>query len=91
MGVKKFMFISSSAVYPEVENLIKEDMVKNDAVIVDFGFEKLGNRVAGDVDFNLVASKSSLITPVPGGMGPIVIATFLKNAVEISQNHLLKS
>jgi len=72
-------------------NLIKEDMVKNDAVIVDFGFEKLGNRVAGDVDFNLVASKSSLITPVPGGMGPIVIATFLKNAVEISQNHLLKS
>ncbi len=71
-------------------NLIKEDMVKEGAMIVDFGFEKLRDRIAGDVDFDSVAPKSSLITPVPGGMGPIVIAAFLRNAVQIEQNSLPK-
>ncbi|MEK7121898.1 MAG: bifunctional 5,10-methylenetetrahydrofolate dehydrogenase/5,10-methenyltetrahydrofolate cyclohydrolase [Patescibacteria group bacterium] len=71
-------------------NLIKEDMIKGGVVIVDFGFEKLENKVTGDVDFDSVAPKSSIITPVPGGMGPIVIAAFLKNAVQIVQNSLPK-
>jgi methylenetetrahydrofolate dehydrogenase (NADP+)/methenyltetrahydrofolate cyclohydrolase len=71
-------------------NLIKEDMVKEGAIVVDFGFEKLGEKVVGDVDFDSVAPKSSLITPVPGGMGPIVIAAFLKNAVQVTQDPLLK-
>ncbi len=69
-------------------NLIREDMVKEGAVIVDFGFEKLRDKMTGDVDFNSVAPKSSLITPVPGGMGPIVIAAFLKNVVRIAQDPL---
>lgn len=63
-------------------NLIREDMIKDGAVIVDFGFEKLENKITGDIDFDSVAPKASLITPVPGGMGPIVIAAFLKNAVQ---------
>ncbi len=80
-------------------NLIREDMVKNGAVVVDFGFSARGgsafggenkemDKVAGDVDFNSVAPKSSLITPVPGGMGPIVIVAFLKNAVKLAQDPL---
>ncbi|MBI2068813.1 MAG: bifunctional 5,10-methylenetetrahydrofolate dehydrogenase/5,10-methenyltetrahydrofolate cyclohydrolase [Candidatus Yanofskybacteria bacterium] len=64
-------------------NLITGNMIKDGAVVVDFGFEKLGDKVAGDVDFNSVAPKSSLITPVPGGMGPIVIASFLENALTL--------
>lgn len=63
-------------------NLIRKNMVKDGAVIVDFGFEKLENKITGDIDFDSVAPKASLITPVPGGMGPIVIAAFLKNAVQ---------
>ena len=64
-------------------NLITGDMIKDGAVVVDFGFEKLGEKIAGDVDFDSVAPKSSLITPVPGGMGPIVIASFLENASKV--------
>ena len=64
-------------------NLITGEMVKDGAVVVDFGFEKLGERISGDVDFGSAAPKASLITPVPGGMGPIVIAAFLENALEL--------
>ncbi len=64
-------------------NLITGNMIKDGAVVVDFGFEKLGEKVAGDVNFSSVAPKSSLITPVPGGMGPIVIASFLENALKL--------
>ena len=64
-------------------NLITGDMIKDGAVVVDFGFEKLGEKISGDVDFDSVAPKSSLITPVPGGMGPILIAAFLENALKV--------
>src|SRR3989344_1960771 len=64
-------------------NLITGDMIKDGAVVVDFGFEKLGKNISGDVDFDSVAPKSSLITPVPGGMGPILIAAFLENALKV--------
>jgi methylenetetrahydrofolate dehydrogenase (NADP+)/methenyltetrahydrofolate cyclohydrolase len=63
--------------------LITGDMIKKGAVVVDFGFETLGDKVAGDVDFDSIAPKSSLITPVPGGMGPMVIAAFLENAAKL--------
>ena len=61
--------------------LINAAMIKEGAVVVDFGFEKLGDKVSGDVDFDSVSPKASLITPVPGGMGPLGIAAFLQNAV----------
>lgn len=71
-------------------NLINGNLVKNGAVVVDFGFEKFGDKIVGDVDFDSVAPKTYLITPVPGGMGPIVIAAFLKNTVQIAQSPLPK-
>ncbi|MSR87549.1 MAG: bifunctional 5,10-methylenetetrahydrofolate dehydrogenase/5,10-methenyltetrahydrofolate cyclohydrolase [Candidatus Zambryskibacteria bacterium] len=65
-------------------NLIRGEMIKEGAVVVDFGFERFNGKSVGDVDFNTVSPKASLITPVPGGMGPIVIAAFLKNVQDLS-------
>jgi len=62
--------------------LIKADMVKQGAVVVDIGINVLENGVTvGDVDFEAVSRKASLITPVPGGVGPVTISILLKNTV----------
>ncbi len=62
--------------------LIKADMVREGAVVVDVGINVLSNGVTvGDVDFEAVSKKASLITPVPGGVGPVTIAILLKNTV----------
>lgn len=64
-------------------DLIKPDMIKDGAVVIDFGFADTEKGIAGDVDFEEVGKKASLITPVPGGTGPIVVAAVLKNFVEL--------
>lgn len=62
--------------------LITGDMIKEGVVIIDFGYGKNEKgKMVGDVDFNSVSPKASLITPVPGGMGPILITAVLKNLV----------
>ncbi len=62
--------------------LIKADMVSEGAVVVDIGINVLPDGVTvGDVDFEAVSKKASLITPVPGGVGPVTIAILLKNTV----------
>ncbi len=68
-------------------DLITADMVKNSAVILDFGYNTHDGKIVGDVAFDEVAVKASLITPVPGGVGPLVIATFLKNLVTLAEDH----
>ena len=67
-------------------DFVKADMVKEGVVVIDVGInrvedstKKKGYRVTGDVDFDNVAPKSSFITPVPGGVGPMTIAMLLKN------------
>ncbi len=70
-----------------VPNLIKEDMVKEGAVVIDIGINRLENgRLVGDVDFENVAPKCSYITPVPGGVGPMTIATLLSNTLHAAKN-----
>ena len=62
--------------------LITGDMVKDGAVVVDIGINVLPTgETVGDVDFGSVSQKASLITPVPGGVGPVTIAILLKNTV----------
>jgi methylenetetrahydrofolate dehydrogenase (NADP+)/methenyltetrahydrofolate cyclohydrolase len=62
--------------------LIKADMVKEGAVVVDIGITVLPDgKTVGDVDFEAVSKKASFITPVPGGVGPVTIAILLKNTV----------
>ncbi len=63
-------------------NLITKDMIKDGAVIIDVGINKEGNVLCGDVSFEEVSKKASLITPVPGGVGPMTVACLLKNVVK---------
>ncbi len=64
-----------------VPKLIKKNMVKKDAVIVDVGISRIGSKITGDVDFDNVKDIASFITPVPGGIGPMTVAMLLKNVI----------
>lgn len=69
-----------------VINLIKEDMVKDGAIIVDIGINRTKEgSLVGDVDFENVAKKCSYITPVPGGVGPMTIAMLLSNTLKAAK------
>ncbi|MDD4883813.1 bifunctional methylenetetrahydrofolate dehydrogenase/methenyltetrahydrofolate cyclohydrolase FolD [Sulfuricurvum sp.] len=71
-----------------VINLIKADMVKEDAIIVDIGINRADDgRLVGDVDYDAVSAKTSYITPVPGGVGPMTIAMLLSNTLKAAQIH----
>jgi methylenetetrahydrofolate dehydrogenase (NADP+)/methenyltetrahydrofolate cyclohydrolase len=76
-----------------IRGLIRGDIVKDGAVVVDIGIKVLDNgRIVGDVDFESVEKKASFITPVPGGVGPVTIAMLLENTVQSARrNELLKS
>ena len=64
--------------------MVGADMVKNGAVVIDVGMDRdpLTGKLCGDVDFDAVAPKTSAITPVPGGVGPMTIACLMENTVE---------
>tara|TARA_Y100000766_G_scaffold123513_1_gene106083 strand:- start:70 stop:936 length:867 start_codon:yes stop_codon:yes gene_type:complete len=70
-----------------VPNFVNAEMVKDGAVIVDVGVTRVadnsikGYKIVGDVDYENVSKKSSYITPVPGGVGPMTIAMLLKNTL----------
>lgn len=76
-----------------IKGLIKGDIVKDGAVVVDIGINVMDDgRIVGDVDFKSVEKKASFITPVPGGVGPVTIAMLLENTVQSARrNELLKS
>ena len=72
--------------------MIKGDWIKPGAVVIDVGINRVedasakkGYRLVGDVDFDNVAPKTSLITPVPGGVGPMTRALLLANVVEMAE------
>jgi methylenetetrahydrofolate dehydrogenase (NADP+) / methenyltetrahydrofolate cyclohydrolase len=71
---------------------LKADMVREGVVVIDVGInrvedktEKKGYRLVGDVDFESVGAKASLITPVPGGVGPMTIALLMRNTVRAAK------
>ncbi len=64
-------------------NLIKSDMVKDGSVVIDAGFSILDGNIVGDVDLESVKDKISLITPVPGGVGPITVARLFSNVAKL--------
>lgn len=76
-----------------VPKFLKAEMVKDDAVIIDVGITRVpddsekGYYITGDVDFENVSKKSSYITPVPGGVGPMTIAMLLKNTLLAREQH----
>lgn len=69
-----------------VPNLIKKDMVKKGAVVIDVGISRNKGKITGDVDFNKVSKIASYITPVPGGIGPITVAMLLENVIKIARH-----
>lgn len=70
-----------------VKHLIKADIVKEGVVIFDVGITKEENGVYGDVDFENVIKKASLLTPVPGGVGPITIAMLMKHVLMCAEKN----
>ena len=66
-----------------IPKFVKADMVKEGAVVIDVGMDRNENgKLCGDVDFENVKEKCSFITPVPGGVGPMTIATLMKNTIK---------
>ena len=63
---------------------ITSDFVKEGAVVIDVGINRIDNHLYGDVDFDSVSKKASLITPVPGGVGPMTIVMLLSNVVDVA-------
>lgn len=61
---------------------VTEDMVKDGAVVIDVGINRIDGKLIGDVDFENVSKKASYITPVPGGVGPMTIAMLMKNVMK---------
>ena len=60
---------------------VTADMVKDGAVVIDVGMNRADGKLCGDVDFDAVSKKASYITPVPGGVGPMTIATLMQNTL----------
>ncbi|MBX4186965.1 MAG: bifunctional methylenetetrahydrofolate dehydrogenase/methenyltetrahydrofolate cyclohydrolase [Candidatus Doudnabacteria bacterium] len=65
-------------------NLIRGSMVKKGAVVIDAGVTFVDKKMRGDINFPEVAAVASLVTPTPGGVGPITVAKLLENVVKIS-------
>ena len=67
-------------------NFVTADMVKDGAVVIDVGINRLDNgKITGDVDFESVKEKASYITPVPGGVGPMTIAMLMNNVIKATK------
>ena len=65
-----------------VPKLVKKNWVKKDAIVIDVGINKVGDKIVGDVSFDELKDNVKAITPVPGGVGPMTIACLLKNTLE---------
>ena len=68
-------------------NFITENMIKDGAVVIDVGINRVNGKLCGDVDFKTVSNKASWITPVPGGVGPMTIAMLMQNTVTAAKLH----
>ena len=72
-------------------NFVTADMVKDGAVVIDVGINRVDGKLCGDVDFENVKDKTAAITPVPGGVGPMTIAMLMQNTLTAAkkQNGLI--
>jgi len=62
--------------------LVKGGWIKEGAIVVDVGINKVGDKLVGDVEFEEAQKKASFITPVPGGVGPLTVTVLMRNVVE---------
>ena len=71
-----------------IPEMVKGDWVKDGAVVIDVGINKVGDKIVGDVNFDELKDNVKAITPVPGGVGPMTIACLLKNTLTCFKAHL---
>jgi len=65
-----------------IPGLIKGEWVKEKAVVIDVGINRVNDKIAGDVEFEGAQKRASFITPVPGGVGPLTVAILMRNLIE---------
>ena len=65
--------------------LIKGEWVKEGAIVIDVGINRVGDKIVGDVEFEGARRRASCITPVPGGVGPLTVMMLMRNLVEAAQ------
>src|SRR3954468_17830465 len=68
-----------------VAHLVQGDWIKEGAVVIDVGMNRLDGKLTGDVDFDQAKDRARLITPVPGGVGPMTIAMLMRNTLEAAK------
>ena len=61
--------------------MVRGSWIKEGAVVVDVGINNIGGKIVGDVNFNEVRERASMITPVPGGVGPVTVAILMRNVL----------
>ncbi len=70
--------------------MITKDMVKGGAVVIDIGVSRVEGKLYGDIDFDAVSEIASAITPVPGGVGPLTVASLIRNCVTAKRRQISK-
>lgn len=71
-----------------IPGIVKGDWIKPGAVVIDVGINRQADgKLIGDIDFVAAAERASFITPVPGGVGPMTVATLLENTLEAAEQH----
>ena len=68
--------------------LIKGDWVKDGAVVIDVGINRVADKIVGDVEFVAAEKRASFITPVPGGVGPLTVTMLMRNLIEAAKLQL---
>ncbi|OGX15357.1 MAG: bifunctional 5,10-methylene-tetrahydrofolate dehydrogenase/5,10-methylene-tetrahydrofolate cyclohydrolase [Omnitrophica WOR_2 bacterium RBG_13_41_10] len=66
-------------------SLIKGDWIKEGAIVIDVGINRLGDKIVGDVEFEAAEKRAAWITPVPGGVGPLTVTMLMRNLVEAAK------
>lgn len=69
-------------------HLVKGEWIKEGAIVIDVGINRVDGKVVGDVEFDVASQKAAYITPVPGGVGPMTVAMLMKNTLTAYENHL---
>ena len=66
---------------------IKGEWIKEGAVVVDVGINRIEGKLVGDVEFEIASERAAYITPVPGGVGPMTVAMLMKNTLSAYEKH----
>lgn len=72
-------------------HLIKGDWIKEGAIVIDVGINRVEGKLVGDVEFDVALHKAAYITPVPGGVGVMTVAMLMQNTLLAYENHLMLS